>query len=321
MTSSGDKTIRVHARTGKNLSDWVCCAILEGHTASVCGCTAALDDQGVLTIASASLDKTARLWTSPVAFGELLQQRIKGAQATTDWAVTVLADAAVTPHGGDQRLLFCPCDEALLAVTTGKDVQVWERWETEGHGGGDASAGAAAKWERSATLSGLDGYVNSISFREDGLLLAAVDHQGNVKVLPPPCAALLRLQHMWIFKEGSAPRVGFCQQSGGAARRNAFPRFCVGRNRVMRCCVLIIASRVQERASALARQPTQDSGWTRARMAAHAGDSVLLWRMFCCRMLSLCSAGTCSRSVLLPHLLPRLLCDTGVEPRRRGWCS
>ena len=80
MTSSGDKTIRVHARTGKNLSDWVCCAILEGHTASVCGCTAGLDDGGFLSIASASLDKTARIWTSSVPFAQLLLQRVKGAE-------------------------------------------------------------------------------------------------------------------------------------------------------------------------------------------------------------------------------------------------
>ena len=81
-----------------------------------------------------------------------------------------------------------------MAVTTGKAVQVWERWETDATdatdntadappaGGVDRNVGAAPRWELSATLSGLEGYVNAISFREDGLLLAAVDHQGNVKV-------------------------------------------------------------------------------------------------------------------------------------------
>jgi len=53
---------------------------LEGHTAAVCGCTAGLDDGGFLSIASASLDKTARIWTSSVPFAQLLLQRVKGAE-------------------------------------------------------------------------------------------------------------------------------------------------------------------------------------------------------------------------------------------------
>ena len=118
VTSSGDKTVRVHARTGKNLSDWACCAILEGHTKSVCGCTAALDADGILTIATVSLDASARIWTSEAAFPALLQQRVKGGQESTGWRASVLEGAEVSAHGGDTRICFCPTDEALLAVTT-----------------------------------------------------------------------------------------------------------------------------------------------------------------------------------------------------------
>jgi len=174
VTSSGDKTVRVHARTGKNLSDWVCCAVLSGHTDNVCGATAALDDDGMLSIATVSFDKTARVWTSPKAFEELLQDRVKAGQEPAAWSVTTLEDAKVTPHGGDKRILFCPNDEALLALTTDKEIQIWERWQGEG--------GGAAKWERSTVLKGSEGYVNSLAFRQDGLLLAAVDHLGHVKI-------------------------------------------------------------------------------------------------------------------------------------------
>lgn len=174
VTSSGDKTVRVHARTGKNLSDWVCCAVLLGHTENVCGATAALDDDGMLSIATVSFDKTARVWTAPKPFEEILQERVKTGQETMGWSATTLENAKVTPHGGDKRVIFCPNDEALLALTTDKEIQIWERWEGEG--------GAAPKWERSAVLSGFEGYVNSLAFRSDGLLLAAVDHLGHVKI-------------------------------------------------------------------------------------------------------------------------------------------
>ena len=174
VTASGDKTVRVHARTGKNLSDWVCCAVLSGHTDNVCGATAALDDDGMLSIATVSFDKTARVWTSAKAFEELLQERVKAGQHPAGWSVTTLEDAKVTPHGGDKRIAFCPSDEALLALTTDKEIQIWERWEGEG--------GAGAKWERSAVLSGFEGYINSLSFRSDGMLLAGVDHVGHLRI-------------------------------------------------------------------------------------------------------------------------------------------
>ena len=182
VTSSGDKTVRVHGRTGKNLSDWVCCAVLQGHEGSVCGCTAAVDSEGMLTIATVSLDQTARIWTSELTLAELLRQRVKAGQEMSGWSMAVLQDAKVTPHGGDQRISFCPTDEALLAVTTGKSVQLWERWEAEGAEPNAREAGAGAKWEQSAVLTAFDGYVNSLSFREDGMLLAAVDHTGIIKV-------------------------------------------------------------------------------------------------------------------------------------------
>ena len=76
-----------------------------------------------------------------------------------------MTGANISTHGGDRRVRFCPTDGALLAVTSEKDVQLWERWQSD-------SGDAQGKWERSAILSGHAGYVNSLDFREDGVLLA-----------------------------------------------------------------------------------------------------------------------------------------------------
>ena len=69
---------------------------------------------------------------------------------------------------------FCPTDGGLVAVTCGKEVHLWEEWEEEKSSG--------RKWEKTATLKGHEGYINSLSFRDDGVLLASCDHMGGIKI-------------------------------------------------------------------------------------------------------------------------------------------
>jgi len=65
-------------------------------------------------------------------------------------------------------------------VTSHKSVLLWERWETLEADATPETKPTDPRWEQTAELKGHGGFVNSVSWRADGALLASCDHAGQL---------------------------------------------------------------------------------------------------------------------------------------------
>ncbi|EKX55090.1 hypothetical protein GUITHDRAFT_99724 [Guillardia theta CCMP2712] len=171
LTAGGDCSVRIHGKTGQGMSDWSCVTVLKEQKGNIVGIDVSISDDNKLSIVSSSFDKTAVIWSCSDDLEALVEGKCKDAE---HWSLKTLAGSEVSQHGGDRRVSFCPTDGGLVAVACGKEVHLWEEWEEEKSPG--------RKWEKTATLQGHEGYINSLSFRDDGVLLASCDHMGGIKI-------------------------------------------------------------------------------------------------------------------------------------------